>query len=48
MMARACICAAFALCGASVYFNRRSDAWADRCLYLAYAALFAGFVTVWR
>lgn len=24
---------------ASVYFNRHNDAWADRCLFLAYGVL---------
>ena len=49
MTAKICVIFALAFCVLSVYFNKRSDAWADRCLYLvAYTALFFGVWTLWR
>jgi len=30
---------ALSFAAASVYLNRRDDAWADRCLFLAYGTL---------
>jgi len=32
----------------SVFFNSRSGKWADRCLYIAYAAMFFALVTLRR
>lgn len=36
---KALYCIAVAFAAASVYLNRRDDAWADRFLYFAYGTL---------
>lgn len=41
------VAVALALCAASAFLTTRSEAWSDRCLYLAYAALFFAAWTLW-
>jgi len=48
MAAKILVIACLLLCAASVYFNRRNDAWADRCLLLAYTALIVSVFVLWR
>ena len=48
MTAKICVVCSLALCALATYFNRRNGAWADRCLYLAYTALYMGIWTLWR
>ena len=33
---------------ASVYLNKKSDAWADRCLFLAYGVLAIVLAMLWE
>lgn len=37
--AKLLFCVALIFAAASVYLNRHDDAWADRCLFLAYGVL---------
>lgn len=48
MTTKICVVLSLTLCALATYFNRRSEAWADRCLYLAYTALYMGVWTLWR
>ena len=48
MITKVCVLISLVLCAVSVYFNRRSDDWADRCLFMAYATMFFGAVNLWR
>lgn len=47
MTAKICVILSLSLCVLSVYFNRRDGVWADRCLFMAYTALFFGVWTLW-
>lgn len=48
MTTKICVVLSLTLCVLSAICNRRNEAWADRCLYLAYTALFMGIWTLWR
>ena len=39
---------AVAFTAASVYLNKKSDAWADRCLFLAYGVLAIVLAMLWE
>ena len=39
---------AVAFAAASVYLNKKSDAWADRCLFLAYGVLAVVIGMLWE
>lgn len=39
---------AVAFAAASVYLNKKSDAWADRCLFLAYGVLAIVLAMLWE
>lgn len=48
MTAKILALASAALCALSVYFNRRNEVWADRCLFAAYTALIYGVIFLWK
>lgn len=48
MAAKILVIVCLLLCVTSVLLNRRDDAWADRCLLLAYTALIVGVFVLWR